>query len=364
MSFYIFLSIFVIIGSFCYSKCNNINVAVASKSFVFLLLFVPAAIRYGPGTDYFSYIRGFRQIAIGYNVNIKGGELGFYYLQKFIQYLNLDVQWLFVVMAFFTYLFLFKAVPRKSFFLIIPLYLFFCYTASYNILRQAITVTIAYYAYQLFIRKKIIKSFFYLFVAVLFQRISLLYFIIFFISSFININKKGSILLFILIMISFQFRYTILDIIVNTIIPYTPFQNYTLSNPHIRETESNSGLGFLLRYFIFTSVLLFSPKNGDKIVNKAFIWFLLLIFTDVLASTIWIFYRLRVAFDFSWFLMLHFINTQRTKFRKILLLAIFSYGFLMFVYSLTIEGVSRFNRHGADSVVPYVSIFEKYKEFY
>lgn len=189
MSFYIFLSIFVIISSFCYSKCNNINVAAASKIFVFLLFFVPAALRYGPGTDYFHYIRDFRQVAIGYNVNTKG-EIGFYYLQKFIQYLNLDVQWLFVVMAFFTYLLLFKAVPRKSFFLIIPLYFFFCYTASYNIIRQAITVTIAYYAYQLFIRKKIVKSFFYLFIATLFQRISLVYFILFFIISFININKN------------------------------------------------------------------------------------------------------------------------------------------------------------------------------
>jgi hypothetical protein len=363
MSFYIFLSIFVIIGSFCYSKCNNINVVAASKIFVFLLLFVPAALRYGPGTDYFHYIRDFRRIAIGYNVNIKG-EIGFYYLQKFIQYLNLDVQWLFVVMAFFTYLFLFKAVPRKSFFLIIPLYFFFCYTVSYNIIRQAITVTMTYYAYQLFIRKKIIKSFFYLFIAVLFQRISLIYFILFFIISFININKRDAILLFILIMISFQFQHAILDGIFNTIIPYTPFQNYTLANSNVKVTGRNSGLGFLLRYFIFTIVLLFSPKEDDKTVNKVFIWFLVLISADLLASSIWIFYRLRVAFDFSWFLMLHIINTHRTKFRKLLLLAIFLYGFMIFAYSLTIEGVSRFNRHGGDSVVPYVSIFEKYKEFY
>ena len=75
---------------------------------LFVVLWVPLAIRYGIGRDYFSYIEIYKNVLLTRD----GIELGFYYLNYILAYFNFQYQYLFAVTSFITIYFCVKSFDR------------------------------------------------------------------------------------------------------------------------------------------------------------------------------------------------------------------------------------------------------------
>ena len=84
----------------------------------FLVYFIPAAVRYGIGQDYFyTYAPTFRWIANG-DINlethslIRYNEWGFTVLNKAIAFFTSDYQWLFVITALISLVLVYKSIKK------------------------------------------------------------------------------------------------------------------------------------------------------------------------------------------------------------------------------------------------------------
>jgi hypothetical protein len=328
MIFYFFLLILIIITSFVHSKAKDKNIIFLAFATTFLLLFIPSARRYGIGVDYFQYVQYFIDIdKVNLNRiltarNIIGGEIGYLLLNKSISYMGLDVQWVFVAMSFWSLFFLFIAVPRRSFFIILPLYFSICYLFTYNIIRQGLAFTMGYYSFQLFTKRKYLKCLIIIILASMFHKSAFVYVLLFVLLKLFNISKKKAIIIFvIMVIVNFFFMgkiiYSVGDLAVKTKFYSQYITDSYLMNTFFAKPKFSSGLGAFARYFILVMLLLYVPNNYNK-VGSIFVLFLIMIFSDMLSLHIRILLRLAVCFQFAWFVMVDHIIIYKTKYRKMI----------------------------------------------
>jgi hypothetical protein len=113
------------------------------------VLVVFSGIRHDVGTDYRSYVEIFR------NVHIRGRyygiEWGYYYLMRFVSWLNGTQQLVFLIMATATIIFIYKYIDGLSSNRNLSWLLYLCigpyYLGSFNGVRQALSIAI--FAYSL-----------------------------------------------------------------------------------------------------------------------------------------------------------------------------------------------------------------------
>ena len=325
MFFYVFLLLAVSAASYIYSKAKDINVLALSRVCAFVLMFIPAALRYGIGTDYLHYTAIFKDIVRSPEERV---EYGFYLLNLIFNKAGFDVQWVFGIMSFLTLFFLFRSVPRKSFYFIIPFYYMMLYTASYNIVRQSIVVCMAYYAYRLFEKRWIKRALLCVAAAMLFHRSAVLYIALFLLLLFFKIRKGTAIVIFFLILIVMRYINLIIGFILQRVVFYTIYANYITN----ASATNNSWYATISRYMIFM------------------ILFLCYIFSYVLGQNILIFGRLANGFSFAWFPLIHYTNSHRAKCTKLVLAVLFCWALVYFIFSL---------KAGMNGVVPYLSIFQR-----
>ena len=94
-----------------------------ARFIVFIGLFLPAALRYDVGYDYWSY----SAIYTGIMDAGSAVEPGFLFLQEAGRSLNLDTQWIFVLSSFVMYFPIAFLIGTKSFFLIVTFYTLYLY---------------------------------------------------------------------------------------------------------------------------------------------------------------------------------------------------------------------------------------------
>jgi hypothetical protein len=317
-------------------------VAVSSGLVVFMTLFIPAALRYGIGTDYNTYVQWFYAIGAGVK---KNNEWGYRLLNKFLYDYDFDVQWFFVIMSFFTLYFLFIATPRKSFYIIIALYYLFFYFQLFNLVRQSLIITIGYYAFQLVDRKKYVRSLLMIFIAFLFHQSACIYLIIFIIP---KITKKKAIVLFMLITIIYLNPLIIIRIIYNVIMIHTPYALYITDKTQNQLIVKNSGLGVISRHLLLLLLLVVVKDEKNR---KYFSLLLVSFFLDLLGSSVVIFQRISLSFFWGWFPMIDHINTSsRGNNKKIILSIVYCWCILMILSYLTSNNATDFE---------YRSVFDK-----
>ncbi|MEX6318823.1 EpsG family protein [Providencia huaxiensis] len=97
---------------------------------------MPASIRYGIGTDYFSYLGIFENAKTGY-INT---EIGYYFINLIVSSLGLIPQFIFVISSFIIYFNLIASLNKK--FLLATTFIAICtfYLPSYSLVRQAIAI--------------------------------------------------------------------------------------------------------------------------------------------------------------------------------------------------------------------------------
>jgi hypothetical protein len=347
MLFYIAQFIAITVISFFYSKSKDLSVRIISQISVFLLMFLPAALRYGVGTDYFNYVRIYNSL----NVSSAYVEYGFYMLNVFLYENGWDVQWIFAIMAFLILLFLFLSVSRKSFYIIIPFYMTFFYSFSFNIIRQALVVSMVYYAFVLFNKKRLFASLAILVAGSLFHVSALLFIPLFLVLSIVRITKRRAVILLVLVLASTFFSNTIIEFIFNKIVSYTDYTGYITSSVYNSKTEMGTGIGVGLRYLMMVIIIITFYNKTEKESSNVLTAFLVYIFTDCLGIQVTIFLRLSFGFSFIWLPVIDFINAHSTKYRKIIVLSLFFWTFIVLIANY---------RNNMNAMIPYKTIFSKY----
>ena len=205
MFIYIFIYAAACASAFCYSKSKDKISGVVFLLLTFMFLFIPAALRYGIGTDYLNYKRiilnGFQ------HHKYDAFESGWIPILKLIDCLNLDVHWFFVGTSFLTILFIFLSAEKEDFYLVILCYVPFAYIESYSLVRQSLATVIGMYAIKQWINNKRIKSILFVAIAFSFHKSAAFFFAML---PFINqdwkiFSKQKNAVWFILIFLVFSF---------------------------------------------------------------------------------------------------------------------------------------------------------------
>ncbi len=189
MSSYIFYTsilIFSTLSAYLYEKSLDYKRYIF-YFFAFFIPFIFIAIRLNMGTDYSSYVDIFNEISNGKDLRI---EYGYTLLNKLVQIVGLNVQWVFAIMGFFTIYYSYRSLPKDAFtigvFLFITIYYF---QGSYNQIRQGLAVAIMSYAFKYIYEKNILKYILYSVVSSLFHfPTAMILFFIYFIGN-IRLNR-------------------------------------------------------------------------------------------------------------------------------------------------------------------------------
>lgn len=158
MYLWIFVSLFVYVlaGLFADSK-NSAHI----KLLLILVLTVFAAFRFNVGTDYQSYAVLIEQIASGYvNPVWANKEKGFFYLAEFLLFLGVNSQMVFMAFFISTTIFYFRGLVVYKFdlrlqLLSILVFLLTFYFYTLNGMRQALAISIFFFALKYIIERKI-----------------------------------------------------------------------------------------------------------------------------------------------------------------------------------------------------------------
>jgi len=205
-----------------------------------------------------------------------------------------------------------------------------------------------YYTFVQFGKKHYVTSLLIVTTAFFFHTSAVIYPLNFLIMRLISIDKKATVVLFILIFISFSFFVTrIIEYLFTHIVFLTKYAAlYKLTT--LKESEIRTGLGMLSTRIMFALLLFFVPNIVSKQSSNAFIGFLILVMSSFLGSAYIILARITAGCAFLWFPVLHLINKDPWKYKCIFVLLLLIYGFLGFVIPVM---------NGSNEILPYKIIF-------
>lgn len=327
----------------------------------FLLVFIPAAIRYDVGTDYLSYVNIFENPLILENYKIK--EPGFYFIALFLKTNGFHFQWMFATFSFIFTAVAFAAYPRKNAWLLHFLFFSMLWFSSFNIMRQTTALAWCFLAVFCFFDKKYAwfimltliasvfhKSAIFILIAGGIACIPLRYFLKIYILPIIFIIG---------LVITYLFSEMVLNFIEQllNIIGFSRYANYFNNTTHFIKKDFGTGLGILAKilfsFYIMlnTNQLVKLNKNYWLIVVLSFFYAISLI----LANDIVILGRMADTFSiapiFGAYLLLQ-IPTNRQFNKLILILFLIFLLLLFFKLSLGIP-----SSYADPKRIPYKTIF-------
>lgn len=155
---------------------EHAKTSLANKSLLtvaFFIIWVPSAIRYGVGTDFFSYYDIFN-----YQYWVTKNEYGFHFINYIIRSLGLSAQWAIAAYAFIFTFFAYLAYPKKHKWLFHFLFISMVLFSSFNIIRQAISLSIIAFAIKSETESKSLRSFVLIALATLFHQSAMFMFVV------------------------------------------------------------------------------------------------------------------------------------------------------------------------------------------
>lgn len=258
-----FLYIFILLFSTAFVWLSEHAKTVSGRSAFLLvsllIVFVPSAIRYGVGTDFFSYYDIYR-----YQDYVTKNEYGFYFVNYFLHKLGLSAQWAMAVYAFIFTLVGYCSYPRRNAWvyhlLFVSMVLFF----SYNGVRQAISISFILLALKFEVKGKTLLFLVFVFVASTFHQSAL------FIAPTFLFNKlpfssylkyKVFPLLVLVLTLIIWVGPSIFSYIRNiSVLLNIPYLHYFESD-YFQKVNANTGVVVLLKSFSILALLWFSRKE-------------------------------------------------------------------------------------------------------
>ena len=306
---YNFILVNCAIFSFIAGKIKNINLELLSRIVVFLTLTIPASLRYYTGTDYGSYVRMFSD-----DNYLESKEILWVWLNRFVQFLNLDVQWVFIFSAILIYFPLCFKIKKKFYFISIILYIVLSfYFKSYNAIRQMISVSFILWAFICYEDRKFIQMILLYAISIGFHSSAIILFPLF-ICSFIN----------------FSFKIKFLPLILFTLLMFI------ILNINLVE--------LMFKAFDFLNLKYLSYKNST-----------MYLIAYILCEKITIFDRIRDLLSFSVILIAGSIFYCCGQYKRIIF--IFFIVLNIIVFEITIKNQNR--ETYSNQIYPYYSIFYK-----
>lgn len=228
------------------------------KLFLLLSFSIPMIIggfRYMVGTDYVTYLEMYK-----HNLS---ASLSFNFISKIATHLGGPTA-LFFIYNFLTLFFIYlgmKNVDEKSRPLVLLCYFFTSYTTSFNIMRQALAISIIFYAYKYIVDRDLKKWLLFILLAFLAHDTSLLCLPFYFIIHMKN-NKLRFLILIITLIASFNYVE-----IVNFISSFSHFSHYSLYANNVEGLANNRM--FFLDLLIYLYILLYRKKiiSYDKKID-------------------------------------------------------------------------------------------------
>ena len=313
---------------FLYTKANNKDVSFTIKIICFAILFIPAALRYEVGTDYNSYHIIFDNIN---QRNIITVEPGFVLLNKLVYYLTFSCQGVFFLASLFTYFFIFYANDKKTSLYLFSFYIFY-YTFSFNIVRNMMAISVVIFGFvQLFHDKKKV-GFLFILIALLFHSSAIFYVPVYLLAIFWKNLSKRKILLFAILLIFLSRNIDkILEVITSVNGKYS---HYLLYGNFMSESQTNSGLGVILRFtMLFMSYLITDERKMSPIEFRVqSLLFLALLLADLFCLKVNIFGRLVVCFYLYYIFFFRNFSFKSNSSHLVLItkISIFVYYFFFF----------------------------------
>lgn len=361
----IFLYNFILLGSTLFVYLSEKAKTPIGRgiciSIAFLIVFLPAAFRYYIGVDYHSYSEIYE--AIG-----KGGESyvepAYYYLNVLLNNFNLEVEWLFAIMAFLTYFIAFLSYPNRNKALYHYLYLTTFYFLTFTSLRGSLATSLALLAISLYLKntKNLLFYFILIFIGYLFHKSVALMIIFPFLDNrlFRKIVLNSRIGFYLALMAIVIFGSVIIEwIFISPVSIWMGYDNYLNSLYHIQQTDFGSGLGFMIRIFPLLIFIVFY-KSIIKYNSKIFIYILVsicCILSVFLSAQVHIFTRLERVFALAYiYIPCIILYTYNLRMRKIVVGICLIFTFILYNHNYltyttqTCEGAR---------LSPYVSIFNK-----
>ncbi len=347
MYFYIGLFLIFSFFLFCYSNVKDKYLSLMLKISCFLIIFIPAAIRYNIGTDYSNYVGIFNRFSLGKEMK---QEFGWRLINQFVYKNGLDVQWIFIISSFITYVVLFKTNKKDSFITLI-IYFLYLYTFSYNGVRNAISISFFWYSYICLINEKKLRGFIFILIGSLFHSSALIYLPLYCCMCFVPISKKMTIFIGICCFILFSRLNLATLILESPIFGKMKYAAYLNRVDDISAVKIGSGLGMLLRFFCtFLLYILCDEKKCKKNEFQGMSWlFIALIATDSLSVQIFIFYRLVTIFYVAYMVMFMIVFRKTNNGLVILGRCFCLLYVIIFVFVAQLKT-------GANGVIPYISI--------
>lgn len=310
----------------------------------FLITFIPPAIRYDIGTDYFSYISIYNNIEY---YNTSGGykyiEPAYYLINKLLQLVNANVQWVFIISAFIYTYTSFKAYPKEKAWVLHLIIFVMLWLYSMNITRQSISTVFYLLALFKYFERKHWQFIIFSLIGISFHFSAL---VIAFAALVSQIPLKKSFKLYtappILIGIII-FTYISMGILVDYIEQILQLLNLTkylsyFGGKYFVDTDAGSSLGVFLK--IATSIyIIINTKNILKI-NEQY-WVIILLnalyaISTILAQNILIFGRLQLILTLAPIIstLILFNLPGRKQTHKLIALIIISLGLISFLVKI------------------------------
>jgi len=356
LTYIIYNSILLFVGifSFLVENAKSSSQAWFSKSMVFFILFIPAAIRYGIGTDYVNYAFVYK-----FPLFAERLEIGYFYLQKVLQNLNADVQWIFVITSFLIYLPICFFVPKKYYFLTLVFFVLTFYLPSYSMIRQAIAVSFIVVGVIQIVENKNLYGIFVMALAATFHLSALFVMPLVFLRfiSFKTIYLLPLVILSSYLIVNLDF----INILFNSSLFLNSRYNVYATNKFSEIATINSGIGVMLRLILPFTVLFFQNRITKE--NRNYRLYIVLticyILAIVLALNIRIFGRLADLFSFISFLVVGplIYSFPSKKNRQVLMIILIIVNIAVFQKNITAN--QRTFEGGGLGISPYETIFKK-----
>ncbi|EFN7183490.1 EpsG family protein [Escherichia coli] len=350
---YLCILVFSTSVAFCYEHSKS-NFKVLLWSVLFLSLWIPAAIRFGVGADYFRYLSMVESVRLGYIST----EVGFYFINYFVVWFDLNPQWSIAISSFIVIFLSLKAIPRNYFSISVFVLVCTFYLPSFSLIRQAIAIAFIAYAVKNYIDGNKKNYIIFILIGSLFHLSALLLVPIYFIARF---RVRSSILfLGILIISLLLFLGSGLNALLNSEFFLQSKYGYYATSDFIQDAKIGSGVGVFIKML---SPLIFIT-NAKKILKtnqnlNILLWMSVgCVLANVCSMKIHIFNRLADIFLFVNFMVTSYIinSLEKNVIKQLSSMAIIIV-FIVF-YCRTIQ--ANYNDDlGGIGISPYKTILSK-----
>ena len=311
-----------------------------------LVLLLPAAFRYGIGTDYANYVNYFNAP----EGVILRTEIGFLLLNRLVIALGGSVQWMFAIVALLTYMPLAFGLRRSRILPIVALYMLTLYLSSFSLIRQMLAISWVLVALTRYLDDhKIGHAYFWIVLASCFHLSALM------VLPFILVRKihvPAWLLLLFIPVFYFAATHGFIDYLFSSdVFLGTKYGGY-VNSQYDRKTEMGSGLGVVLRMLIPLVYTLYS-KQLDRKNDVVLYSVVAYVVSYMLSIQIHIFNRLVDTFSFAPILAFGVLSKELKK--RLALVVLFVLMLVNFEKTIV---ANTSDKHGGLGVTPYVSIFD------